>query len=724
MNDVEIKKDMYKEFENKDNIINIKEELLKSMNNLKEEELIHSNNFRLEDTMSAFVINHYKMDPHCHNEKISLINDNNKKLEKLYSFSYKDTLYTISDIFRKEMSLFYNVPIHGVFLENTLSFITEENIDIKNCTDLSKINYNTVTSFILSFKYVIYLLFHSISKTSCLRDEDLPSFLYSNAKKLNKPQSYEFLEEIIKILEEEGKKDEKEKNFIEQIIIIIKLQKGIIKILLIFFNNENEKEEKKEIKLTKDNYDKLINEIIEETNKIKFDIYPKEIEPNKNIYQNEIYKLMPVLGSYKKCHFFTENECIDKFKELLNDFKEIRRIFNTTNLYHLYKLIHNINHRKEINSPSFIIRHIIEINILNEDNNLFGNKATKKIFKNLFNEYEITINLTNNDKDKSNENDLLTQIINLYQDILRYELKNRARKIREARELINNIVGVVIFIYKKEKEINEQNQNSHQNKNQKDLLKTFIKNFVVFNLLKIMLSILFNCFYIDFFKFHELDYIFFICEEISNQVLKHIYLFAKNIDKGSEILSENNIANSDIKKGFKDEKKVIFDEIYIYKSYKFAFQGLKLLLYYIKENKLVKMPELREEDIIMRINNRLPFFKHCSMIINISYEEFKKDYNENKSLIENEDYIDSAKEFVQLSKKHLGELIKADQHLRDIFMYGNDELNQTSKVIISNSLLYNKIKKFKEERKENEFLKFNINLSKYNSKFPLLEILK
>ena len=31
MTDAEIKKDMYKEFENKDNIINIKEELFKSM---------------------------------------------------------------------------------------------------------------------------------------------------------------------------------------------------------------------------------------------------------------------------------------------------------------------------------------------------------------------------------------------------------------------------------------------------------------------------------------------------------------------------------------------------------------------------------------------------------------------------------------------------------------------------------------------------------------------
>ena len=57
-------------------------------------------------------------------------------------------------------------------------------------------------------------------------------------------------------------------------------------------------------------------------------------------------------------------------------------------------------------------------------------------------------------------------------------------------------------------------------------------------------------------------------------------------------------------------------------------------------------------------------------------------------------------------------------------MNGNQELNELSKVIISNSLIFNKVKKFNEEKKENEFLKFNINVSKYNSKFPLLEILK
>ena len=145
MNDTEIKQKMYKEYENKQNIINIKDELLKSMKNLKDDELVHSSNFRLEDTMSAFVINHYKMDPHSHNEEIKNINDKDLKLKKLYTFSYKDTLYTIFDVFKKEISLIYNVPIHECYLENTLSFISEEHIDINNFSDLSHINYNIVS---------------------------------------------------------------------------------------------------------------------------------------------------------------------------------------------------------------------------------------------------------------------------------------------------------------------------------------------------------------------------------------------------------------------------------------------------------------------------------------------------------------------------------------------------------------------------------------------------
>ena len=35
-----------------------------------------------------------------------------------------------------------------------------------------------------------------------------------------------------------------------------------------------------------------------------------------------------------------------------------------------------------------------------------------------------------------------------------------------------------------------------------------------------MLSIIFNAFYIDLFKFYELDYIFWACQEICDQIIK------------------------------------------------------------------------------------------------------------------------------------------------------------------------------------------------------------
>ena len=722
--DTEIKKSMYIEFENKDNIISVKSELFETIKNLGQDDLICSSDFRLEDTMSGFVVNHYKMDPHVHNEKILIKNDKKERLKILENYTINDTLYMIFDLFKKEISLFYNKPIYQCYLTNSLSFLSEEDFD-NDFSDMNKINSNIICSFVLSYKFVIYLLFHSIPNTSCLKDEDLPTFLYQNSKHLNKPKSLDYLLDLIKILENNIDKYPKEKPQIEQIISIIKLQAGIINILKIFLNSENEKEQK-EIKLTKDNYDSQINSILEELKKINVSLFPKEIEENKNIHIKELFKLMPVIGSYKSIQLFEAEECLNKFKELLDDFREIRRIFNTTNLYHLYKLVHDINHKKEINRPSFIIRHIIDINIAKEDNNLFGNKGTKKFFKTLLNDYNINTKLTENDQSHEGENEILTHLIELYQNILKYELKNRARKIREAREIINNIVGFVIFLYKKEKEVNDNPPHkNHQNKghnNQKDKTKYYIKNFVVFNLLKIMLSIIFNAFYIDFFKFHELDYIFWACQEICDQIIKHIYLFARIIDEN--LLSENNIANSDKKKNFKDERKIIFDELYIYNSYKNTFEGLKLLLYYIKYYNLIKIPKLSEENVALRISNRFPFFKNASIIINLSYEDFINDYTKTLEQIENEEFIDSAKELLSISKKSLAELIKAETQLRDIFMNGNPELSELSKVIISNTLIFNKVKKFKEEKKENEFIKFNINVSKYNSKFPLLEILK
>ena len=422
LKDTEIKKSMYKEFENSNNYISVKSSFFEIMKNLGQDDLINSPDFRLEDTMSAFVINHYKMDPHSHNEKIKIKNDKKEILKILDNFTFIDTLYTIFDLFKKEISLFYNIPIYQCYLTNTLSFLSEEDLDLdNNLSDINKIHYNIICSFILSYKFVIYLLFHSLNNTSCLRDEDIPLFLYKNCKYLNIPKSFDYLLDIIKMIENNLDQFNQEKQLIEQILLIIKLQTGIISILKIFLNSENEKEIK-EIKLTKDNYDKQINSILEESEKINLSIYPKEIDENKNIHKKELFKLMPVIGTYKNIQIFEAEECLNKFKELLNDFREIRRIFNTTNLYHLYKLVHSINNKKEINSPSFIIRHIIDNNINQKDNNLFGNKATKKIFKNLLNEYNINTKINENDENPENENEILTQLIELYQNIKYFKI--------------------------------------------------------------------------------------------------------------------------------------------------------------------------------------------------------------------------------------------------------------------------------------------------------------
>ena len=64
------------------------------------------------------------------------------------------------------------------------------------------------------------------------------------------------------------------------------------------------------------------------------------------------------------------------------------------------------------------------------------------------NEYNINTKLSENDENQERENEILTQIIELYPNLLKYELKNRARKIREARDIINNSVGFIIFLYK------------------------------------------------------------------------------------------------------------------------------------------------------------------------------------------------------------------------------------------------------------------------------------
>ena len=553
---------------------------------------------------------------------------------------------------------------------------------------------------------MIFLLFHSINKTAVLHEEDVTSFYYANSVLLNKPKSLEFIEVIQNKLNLliNNDKEINDKNIIEQIMSILNIQKNLLKLIKIFFKEDGIFTK---LDFNKENFETFLHNILSEIDNIKLDIYPKEIDDKKTLYQKEIYKLMPSLNSKKLCSQLSSEESLIKLKRLIEDFKKIRIIFNETNLYHLYKLIHEINFYSNKNdNPSFIIRHIIDLNIINQDDEIFHNKNTKNNFKYLLNLYDINSKI---DK-KDDKDELATQLIGLYKDILRYELRNKARKIREVNEMVDNIIGFLFFIFKKEKE---------KTKDQKN----FITNFIVFQLLQKMLGIILDCFFIDFFKFHELDYIFFICETISSQMLVHNYFLATRFDK-KDILQENNIPGNLNKSNLPKEQLFIFDNMNIFNSYKFAFQSLKLLLYYLKKFNLIKQPNLKEKDVIARINNRFPCFKNCGIFINISYEAFQNDYKDNMEIIDSNNYIDDAKELLKTASNYLAELKKADIELRDSFMYNNDEINNLNKVMISNTLVFNKIKKFKEEHKEGEYLNLVFNLNKYKSRFPLIEINK
>ena len=89
-------------------------------------------------------------------------------------------------------------------------------------------------------------------------------------------------------------------------------------------------------------------------------------------------------------------------------------------------------------------------------------------------------------------------------------------------------------------------------------------------------------------------------------------------------------------------------------------------------------------------------------------------------IIDSNNYIDDAKELLKTASNYLAELKKADIELRDSFMYSNDEINNLNKVMISNTLIFNKIKKFKEEHKEGECLngiKYRISRTRNTTKY-------
>ena len=451
-----------------------------------------------------------------------------------------------------------------------------------------------------------------------------------------------------------------------------------------------------------DNFIVHVNELKSEINLIDFTISNQLKSQNLidlNVYfDKNLYKIFPLLGSHKVGIIFDEEKTILKLQEFINSLALIFTIYKQKNIYHIIHYLQKINQ----NSPSYIIREILDVNLFPNNNELiFGKINYKEIL--LENLKGIKINLTLNE-----DSELIDYIISSHKELCKVELKNKARKIREGKDLMDTLMAVTIEGHKKE---NSKSKNSKVNQNS-------LINFLLIDDLKVMLNLIFTNFSIEMFKIDECDYIFYVCEKVVNYLSMHSYILISKF--AEKLLKEDNIANSQLKKKMSHFQKMLIDESYIFNALKNAFNGLKGLMFYLKQNNLIKFPNLNEKEKILRVNNRFKYFKNCGMFINLSYEDFENNYN---SEIENEDYFNIANESIKSATKFLSELKNAEIKLRDTVLFDNDYLNNLSKAIISNSLLFGKIKKFvANEENKGKYLNIIINIKKYDTFLPILEI--
>lgn len=663
--------------EKKDLTEDVTEEISNFIKTLKQGQMIQSADFTLENTMSAIEINHYKMDPHCHNEKVSTYKSLIKKkaIKPIDELDIEESLLLINSLFKRELAWICG----GSIQQNLFSLIyfSDDSINQSESNSICR-------TFLYSILQVLFLSYSNIGECGCLRDEDFSCVYYPNAFHLKRENILNEIKNIEQFLH--SKQSKENKKIIEQLINRFNIQKILITILSEQFDTNNN-----------NRYDNLIiyvNELKSEVNLIDLTLEPKIDSFDLETYFNpELYKIFPTLANNKKGEMFTNEKAIEKLTAFIQSLNSICFIYETNNIYHLYPALYNLN----INSPSFIIREIVDRNLFpNGSNMLFNKYDMKESLKETFKQLKIPII----------EEDIFSYIIATQKDLCRRKLKNQARIVREAKEIIDNLTAVAIEGHKKE---TAMTSNSKIN-------KTILTNYLLKTVLSEMFSTLNVNFEIDMFKVYELDYVFYICEQIVNQLTMHNFVIASKY--AEKVLKESNIAESTLKKKFSNVQKMILDETYIYKSLKVVYNSLKLFIYHIKNKKLIKLPKSTEKEIQLKIINRFPYFKNCSMFMNLTYEAFTEDINEE---IKDENYFNNANANMKICVSFLKELRGADAKLRDYTSYDNDFIDNLNKAIIFNSLLFRKVIK-KEEQKNTDFMNVKLNMKKYNTFLPIIEI--
>ena len=669
--------------ENPNNSIDILSEFKDYLSTLKEGEMLYTKNFKLEETMNAFELNHIKMDPHYHNENVdTYIKLLNKKIiKKFEDLNFNESLILIDEIFKRFINFLYGASIY----QNILGLIYISDIRINKDEDLG-----IFKNFLDALFHCIYLIYNNIFDVTCLREEDFSIIYYHNCNYLKRENIFEKLDknlkelnnELLKIKDDDNKKDDKK--LFEQIINRFEIIKILINILIEQFDKSNNNRFEFNEKI--ENFKKLINLIdFEFSNNL-----PNSQEILKNYFNPYLLRVLPCLGSSKKSPFLKNNEAIQKLNILVESFKDLNNLYKQKNYYHIKKKLMDLNKPQS----SFVIKEIAERNLFN-DNLLFNSFDVNEFFLNLLKQLKI---------DFIKDENILNYLVNILKELLKIQLKNKSRYIRESKDIIDNLTAICLECHKYESNLT----------NKSSITKTILTNFVLKTNLEEMLEIINKNFKINMFKIYELDFVFFVCENIINQILMHTCIIINKINE--KILNEENFVNSKIKKKLTQIQRMYVEQVNIFKCLKTYFKEFKNVFYFIKKKNIIKLPsELNEEKIF---NNRFPYFKNANMFITFNYESF---INEINNLNINLNILDLSKENIKDSLKYLTDLKNTEEKLRDIGMYNNDYINNLMKCIMANVLFIGKIKKISEG--EIKQVKINYNNDKYETFLSYFEIL-
>lgn len=592
-----------------------------------------------------------------------------------------------------EIMWIHGNPIYQTIF-NLVYFSTDDVISNKDGLQYSSEGFQNIFRVYLdSTLHILYLTYSSVVECSSLREEDLMMIPVQNVSVLKREN---VLNEL-RTVEKDLKKYLKDNPQSEQVGILKKLLSRIK--LRIYFLSIIKEQFDFSYKKRYNNLLTLTNTLKNSLNEVKNLSNEEGLFMTEGYFSEELCRIAPTISSIKLVKKISYKDSLDKFLKLIDHLNCICTIYdeNLTNWSQLPKALETLNN----DSPSFLIRSIIELNLFPKgENKLFGNLDFKNLlFNTLTKDFKV--------KGLEENSEYMSNFLNVQKEILIKNLRNKARQVRDSSSLFEGLIYLVFESNQIEKALKKS-----ISKNTKNPFVPVLTNYNLRKLLMEMLSHIFTSFELELFTSFELDYVFYLAGNVLDQLCTSCNIVAASF--GDKILKENEMAKSLSKSKLNLVQKSIMDEIYIFNALRCAIRGIAIVCRYMKVSGIINSPE-SESTERLRITNRFPSFKNCRYIMDISYENFVKDtyfdLNSEKEMI-----LQSADSFMKQSIKYLNELKSADLNIRDDFHYSNTFIDNLSKSIISNNLFLSKIKKLDKKGVKINYVK------KYPVFLPVLEM--